>query len=222
MSTRLADEMESRLRALGSRTRFTFPPEAIPESFGCAAVLIPFWREGDELYVVLTERASDLRVQGGMVSFPGGALEEGESWAEAAVREAHEEIGLDPASVEVLGLLDDAWSGAKHHLVPVVAWVDRVPRFAMNPDEVARIMVAPVSEVLRPEARSHETVHLGALPCINTTIELSSGRVFGLTAGLLLEAVEWASGEDPQRGPVRLRELEAWKTERARESVPPG
>ena len=83
-------------------------------------------------------------------------------------------------------------------------------------------MVASVSEVLRPEARSHETVYLGALPCINTTIELSSGRVFGLTAGLLLDAVEWASGEDPQRGPVRLRELEAWKAQRARESIPPG
>jgi 8-oxo-dGTP pyrophosphatase MutT (NUDIX family) len=211
--------MEGRLRALGSRTRFTFPPEAIPESFRRAAVLIPFWREGDELRVVLTQRASDLRVQGGMVSFPGGALEDDESWAEAAVREAHEEVGLDPVSVEVLGLLDDAWSGAKHHLVPVVAWIDGMPRFVANPDEVAQIMVASVSEVLLPELRSHETVYLGALPCINTTIELSSGRVFGLTAGLLLEAVEWASGGDPQRGLVRLRELEAWSAQRSRESV---
>lgn len=222
MGARLADRMESRLRALGSRTRFTFPPEVIPETFGRAAVLIPFWREGDQLRVVLTQRAPNLRTQGGMVSFPGGALEDGESWAEGAIREAHEEVGLDPASVEVLGLLDDAWSGAMHHLVPVVAWIDGVPRFVANPDEVARIMVASISEVLLQEARSHETFYLGALPCTNTTIELSSGRVFGLTAGLLLEAVEWASGEDPQRGPVRLRELEAWKAQRARESVQPG
>ena len=111
MGSRVADRMESRLRALGSRTRFTFPPEVIPESFGRAAVLIPFWRKGAQLRVVLTQRAPNLRTQGGMVSFPGGVLEDGETWAEAAIREAHEEVGLDPASVEVLGLLDDAWSG---------------------------------------------------------------------------------------------------------------
>ena len=214
MNVELAEQMESRLRALASRERFAFPPEVVPESFGRAAVLIPFWREGDELFVVLTQRASKLRTHAGMVSFPGGGLDPGEGWAEAAVREAHEEVGLDPASVEVLGMLDDAWSGARHHLVPIVAWIDSVPRFVANPDEVSKVMVASVSEILRPNARSDETVYLGTLPCINTTIELSVGNVFGLTADLLLEAVEWATGQDSQRGRVRLRELEAFNANR--------
>ena len=210
MSAADVERMESRLRSLGSRTRFVLPPELIPRSFRRAAVLIAFWRDGDELYVVLTQRASKLRTHAGMVAFPGGGLDPGESWAEAAVREAHEEVGLDPASVEVLGLLDDAWSAAKHHIVPVVAWIDRVPQFVANPDEVAKVIVASVTEVLRPELRSDETVYLGTLACIKATIDISSARLYGMTADLLLEAVAWACGEDPQQGPVRLRELEAF------------
>lgn len=210
MSAVNAETMESRLRSLGTRERFVFPQEAIPESFRRSAVLIAFWREGDELYVVLTVRASKLRTQSGMVAFPGGALDPRESPAEAAVREAHEEVGLDPTSVEVLGLLDDAWSGANHHVVPVVAWVDRVPQFVANPDEVARIIVAPVAELLRPELRGTQTVRLGTLACVKATIDVCSHRVYGLTADLLIEAVGWACGEEPEQGPVRLRELEAF------------
>lgn len=211
MSIASADEMEARLRMLPARERFVFPADAVPSTYRRCAVLIPFWREGDELFVVLTERARKLRSHGGMVSFAGGALEPGEDWVQGAVREAHEEIGLDPNCVEILGQLDDAWSSAKHHLVPVVAWLERRPTLTANADEVARILIAGVSEVLRPEARSEETVYLGTVPCINATIEVSAGRVFGLTADLLLEAVEWAIGESPERGRTRLRELEAKK-----------
>ena len=209
MSTTDPDAMERRLRWLPQRERFAFPPSVVPDSYRRSAVLIPFWREGDELFVVLTERARNLRSHAGMVSFPGGVLEDGESWQEAAVREAYEEVGLDPKIVEVLGQLDDAWSGAKHHLVPVVAWLDRKPTFVANPDEVARILIVPIVQVLNPQARSNETVYLGTVACTNTTIEIEAGRVFGLTADLLLEAVEWATGENPERGQVRLRELEA-------------
>lgn len=206
-----AGAMEERLRAIAGRERFEFPADVVPSTYRRSAVLIPFWREEDELFVVLTERARRLRSHGGMVSFPGGALEPGETWVEAAVREAHEEIGLNPNHVEVLGLLDDAWSSAKHHLVPVVAWLEERPSLVANPDEVARIMFAGMSEILHPEARSEETVYLGTVPCINVTIKVSSGRIFGLTADLLLEAVEWAAGGSPERGRTRLRELEAKK-----------
>ena len=76
-------------------------------------------------------------------------------------------------------------------------------------------MIVGVAEVLSPEARSEETVYLGTTPCINETVEVSEGRVFGLTADLLLEAVEWATGGSPGRGRVRLRELEAKNALRA-------
>jgi hypothetical protein len=78
-------------------------------------------------------------------------------------------------------------------------------------------MLAPISEVLRPGACSDETVYLGTSPRINTTIELSSGKVFGLTADLLLEAVEWVTGKESARGLERLGELEDWKAVRMEE-----
>lgn len=215
MSAEAADEMERRLRSLPSRTRFSFPERVVPSFFRRAAVLIAFWREADELYVVLTQRTTKLRSHPGMVSFPGGKLEPGESWEQAAVREAHEEVGLDPGAVEVLGRFDDAWSSAKHHLVPIAAWVDRVPELVANPDEVAKIMIVPVSEILRPGACSDETVYIGSVPRINTTIAVSAGEVFGLTADLLLEAVEWMTGVESARGLERLGELQDWNAARA-------
>ena len=209
------EAMKTRLRSLPSRERFVFPLGVAPSHYRKAAVLIDFWREADDLFVVLTKRARTLRSHAGMVSFPGGVLEDGEDWVDAALREAQEEVGLPPGDVEVLGLLDDAWSSAKHHLSPVVGWLERPPTFIVNEDEVESVMLARVSEVLNPETRSDETVYLGKVACTNTTIEVSSGRVFGLTADLLLEAIEWAAGEMPERGRVRLRELEAFNAVRA-------
>jgi len=203
------DAFEARLRAIRSRPRFEFPADAIPTNFRRAAVLVAFWRGRDELFVVLTERASSMRTHAGMVAFPGGALDEGEDWTRAAIREAHEEVALDPALVEVLGQLDDAWSGARHHLVPVVAWLRERPALRGNPDEVARVMRVPLHEILAPEARADTTVYLGTTPCTNTTIDVREGQIFGLTADLLLEAVEWALGREPTRGETRLRELRA-------------
>ena len=81
MSALDCEEFERRLRSLPERERFVFRSGVVPESFRHAAVLIPFWRERDEVFVVLTERARKLRSHGGMVSFPGGVLEEGESAA---------------------------------------------------------------------------------------------------------------------------------------------
>jgi len=203
------DAFEARLRALASRTRFEFPADAIPSNFRRAAVLVSFWRERDELFVILTERASRMRTHAGMVAFPGGGLDAGEDWTRAAIREAHEEVELDPKLVEVLGHLDDAWSGARHHLVPVVAWLRGRPALRGNSDEVAKVMCVPLREILNPDARTDSTVYLGTTPCTNTTIKVGEGQIFGLTADLLLEAVEWALGQEPRRGETRLRELRA-------------
>ena len=85
---------------------------------------------------------------------PKGHLEPGETLEEAALREAHEEIGLEPGSVEVLGRLDDAWSGAGHHVVPIVGWGSAPPELVASPREVAEILVCAVETLPLPDSLS--------------------------------------------------------------------
>lgn len=207
-----AERFREGLSRLGHRERFRLPAEEIPVHFGRAAVLLPFWPdpEADDVCVVLTRRAPGLAQHAGQTAFPGGRLDAGESWVEAALREAHEEIGLDPDCVEVVGPLDDAWSGAGHHIVPIVGWLRSRPALHANPAEVAAILVARVSELLRPESRGElEVVHRG-IHYRNPTLTFDGGDAHGLSADLLLEAIEWGMGGRPTVGPIRLDHLRTY------------
>ena len=88
-----------------------------------AAVLIPIVDRPDGPTVILTRRADTLTSHSGQVAFPGGRLDPGETAVEAALREAWEEIGLDPAFVEPLGLLDAYETVTAFCVTPVVGWV---------------------------------------------------------------------------------------------------
>ena len=199
-----------RLLQLESHTPFEFPRDAIPEDFRQSAVLIPFWIEDDDIRTLLTRRSSKLRSHSGQVAFAGGMLNKGEGFEAAAVREAHEEVGLEPEKVRVLGRLDDAWSGARSHLIPFVAWLEEVPTFRANPDEVAEIMTPRVSDLLRKEAHRSEEVLVEGVVYVNATVEWPGGSAYGLTADLLLEAIEWGAGRPSDRGKVRLSELRSY------------
>src|SRR6476659_8047142 len=102
-----------------------------------SAVLAPFYDLGGELYTVLTRRSWDLRSHTGEVSFPGGGQDEGETLVAAALREADEEIGLDPSTVEVLGELDHLMTvSSRSFIVPFVGLLPDVPVLEPNPGEV--------------------------------------------------------------------------------------
>jgi 8-oxo-dGTP pyrophosphatase MutT (NUDIX family) len=170
-------------------------------------VLLPFWEEGGDIRVALIRRAESLRVHPGEVAFAGGIVDPGESFVEAAVREAVEEIDLDPTCIDFLGRLDDAWSGLGHHIAPVVAWLSVPPKFTPNPAEVAEVLIAPVSEILRPEARSVEELTVAGLSYTNVTLRWNGGSVDRLYAELLLEAIDWGLGGRPSSGPARLESM---------------
>jgi 8-oxo-dGTP pyrophosphatase MutT (NUDIX family) len=196
------------------RERFAFPRTAIPDHFREAAVLLPFWEERGEVLVVLIRRSTRASRHAGQVAFPGGLLEEGESWVSAALREANEEVGIDPDSVEVLGFLDDAWTGAGSHIVPIVAWLRSVPSLTPSPAEVAEILVPRVSDLLLPGARGEEAVTVRGLRFVDPTLSWPGGRAYGPSADILLEALDWAEGRSPSRGPHRLRDLLAYTSSR--------
>ncbi len=133
-------------------TRFTPPPggDARP---GAVLMLFSEGPQGGEL--LLTERAHDMRSHPGQVSFPGGSVDPGETAVEAALREAEEEIGLDPAGVEVFGRLPELWLPPSNFAVtPVLGWWhDPAEVRIASPAEVHAIHHVPIDELLDPEHR---------------------------------------------------------------------
>ncbi|MFT2719814.1 NUDIX hydrolase [Deinococcus sp. A31D244] len=110
-----------------------------------AAVLVALTREVDPR-VLLTVRSADLPTHQGQISFPGGSLEAGETPTQAAVREAWEEVGLDPAQVTVLGELDDVFTPVGFHVTPVLARVPAEPTLTLS-GEVAQLLLPSLADL---------------------------------------------------------------------------
>lgn len=128
-------------------------PAAAPDARPAAALVLVYPGAGGDAHVVLTQRVEyGADHHSGEVSLPGGKADPGDADAEAtALREATEEVGLDPdeAGVEVIGRLDALWIPPSGFLVtPVVAVAARRPAFVADPREVAAILEAPVAAFL--------------------------------------------------------------------------
>ena len=118
-----------------------------------AAVLLPIVERPEGLSVLLTLRASDLRAHSGQVAFPGGKIDSGETPLKAALREAHEEIGLEQRFIEPLGWLDPYFTGTGFRIAPLVALVQ--PSFALklNKLEVDEVFETPFAFLM--DAANH-------------------------------------------------------------------
>ena len=114
-----------------------------------------FGEDGGRGDLLLTERAHDMRSHPGQVSFPGGTIDPGETAVEAALREAQEEIGVDPAGVEVFGALPELWLPPSNFAVtPVLGWWrDPHPVEVASPDEVHEIHHVVLEELFAPDRR---------------------------------------------------------------------
>ena len=97
--------------------------------------------------VILTRRAKTLRRHAGQYALPGGRAEPGETPAETALRECHEEIGLDPKAHQIIGLLDDFVTESGFCITPVVACMDEALNPAPDPGEVERVFHIPLTEL---------------------------------------------------------------------------
>ena len=108
-----------------------------------AAVLIALIDRPEGVSVLLTRRADTLTKHSGQIAFAGGRLDSGETAVEAALREANEEVALDPAVVEVLGLGDAYETGTGFLITPVVGWLAQPPQVRPSEAEVADIFETP-------------------------------------------------------------------------------
>ncbi|SOC49933.1 ADP-ribose pyrophosphatase YjhB, NUDIX family [Blastococcus aggregatus] len=97
--------------------------------------------------LVITRRAAGLRAHAGQWALPGGRLDAGEGPVEGALRELHEEIGLDLAGSAVLGLLDDYVTRSGYVMTPVVCWAGPVDGFAGSEPEVAAVFEVPLADL---------------------------------------------------------------------------
>jgi len=110
-----------------------------------AAVLVPFYEDGGELYLLLTKRTETLSRHKGEIAFPGGGMKEGDpDLLATALREAEEEIGLKPDHVEIIGELDDVVTVASGFVVtPIVGFIPYPYPFRVNPIEIAELIHLP-------------------------------------------------------------------------------
>ncbi|RMF18974.1 MAG: CoA pyrophosphatase [Candidatus Dadabacteria bacterium] len=117
-----------------------------------AAVLVPFVIRDGVPYLLFLLRPETMREHAGQVAFPGGRVDPGETKVEAALREAQEELGIEPATVDVVGQVRGIPTVTSYWVTPVVGWLEQPPVLHPNPGEVAEVFEVALSELLRPEA----------------------------------------------------------------------
>lgn len=199
------DELESFLRARlgqplpGPRAQWRFAPRPArkgwdpgqtPDEARKAAALLLVYPGDEGPTIPFTVRRHDLPEHAGQVSFPGGRIDPGERPEEAAIREAHEEIGVDPASIRLVGPLSSLWVVVSNHLVqPFVAIAPERPRFRLAEREVAELVEAPLAQV-RDEARVEwQKIVRDGMLIDYPSFDLGGHRVWGATAMMLGEFV---------------------------------
>jgi 8-oxo-dGTP pyrophosphatase MutT (NUDIX family) len=163
-------------------------PDQQPPGARQAAALLLIYPGHDGARVALTLRRDDLPQHAGQISLPGGALDPGEAPVDAALREAHEEIGVDPATIRVVGPLSTLWVIVSNFLVqPFVAVADARPEFRIAEREVAALVEARLDHV-RDASRLHwhEVTRYGIVQQY-PYFDLEGHRVWGATAMMLGE-----------------------------------
>ncbi len=193
-----------RLNAQALRARFAAPPIWTPEVVrepkfldrppADAAVLVPLVLHDDGMSVLLTQRTAHLPTHAGQIAFPGGKVDpEDSSVHAAALREAHEEVGLHPRHVEVIGQLPVYTTGSGFHITPVVALVQPPFSIAPNPGEVDAVFEVPLAFLMDPaNHRRHIFEWQGgqrqwfSMPWMDPLVSGPVERfIWGATAGML-------------------------------------
>ena len=181
------------------KPRRVWPDGAAPPDIRHAAgLLLLFPGEADRPHVVLTVRAGTLGRHSGQVSLPGGVVEPGETYAHAALREAHEEIALDATRVRIAGALtpiDIPVSGFRLH--PVVGLSDTRPALRPADGEVAKILEIPLDELAAPSCVVETTREREGKRIEAPAFCIAGEEIWGATAMVLAEfltLVGWTRG----------------------------
>lgn len=166
-------------------------PSSRPGEPRQGAVLMLFYQKNGQTHLVLTRRRDDLHSHAGQVSLPGGRREPQETLKETALRETHEEVGVPPADVAVLGRLTPLYIFPSDFEVhPFVGWHEGAPAFRPQPAEVAEIIETPLATFFDDQTRRKElwewrddTLHV-------PFFQIGEYKVWGATAMMLSDFIE--------------------------------
>ncbi|MCR4265737.1 CoA pyrophosphatase [Nitratireductor sp. ZSWI3] len=151
-----------------------------------AAVLIPVVDHARGASVILTQRNANLRSHSGQVAFPGGRIDpEDETPEAAALREANEEIGLDPGAVDVIGRMPDYSTGSGYRIAPVLGIVRPHVSLTINPDEVDAAFEVPLAFLMDPTNHRRESRVWNDRERFYYTMPFGERFIWGVTAGII-------------------------------------
>ena len=182
--------LEAQLRFMPTPPRTGWKPGEFPSDARIAAGLLLLYPGERGASIALTVRASGLRRHAGQVSLPGGATDPGETLAQAALREAHEEIGVDPAHVRVLGELTPVHvlvSGFTLH--PIVGITHERPSFTPAAHEVEEVIEVSVDDLQDASRIRQGTRTREGLAIEYPYFDLMGHQVWGATAMILGEFI---------------------------------
>lgn len=164
-----------------------------------AAVLIPIVDRPEGAAVLFTYRAAHLKAHAGQISFPGGKVDPADpSPQDTALRELHEEVGISPAQVRVLGQAPDYPTGSGYRIQPFIGIVSSDLQIKLDPGEVARVFEVPLAHLMDPSSAQRTTKdNLVRGYTVNIySIAWQDHMIWGITAGIVASLQNTLLGKD--------------------------
>ncbi len=165
------------------------------KGFRRAAVLVPILKTPTGLEILFTVRSKQLSSHAGQIAFPGGRLDEHETYTEAALRETSEEIGLNLTRAKTIGYLSEHPSPGKYIVRPVVAVIDWPQKLNINSDEVSEVFTAPIEDLLKIETYTEERIFMEYRRYLHF-FQFQDRLIWGLTGNVLKELLEIIQNKD--------------------------
>ncbi len=152
-----------------------------------AAALLLLYERDDGVHLLFQERSHLVEHHKGEISFPGGARDEGDANAAfTALRETHEEVGVDPGDVDLLGELDEIWTRSNFRLRPFVGWLREWPyTFVFAPEEVASLLEVPLDHLIDPATLTDDVREVDGRRVVLPSYRWGDHLIWGATARVL-------------------------------------
>lgn len=171
-----------------------------------AGVLVLLYPQHGQLHFPLTKRPDSVEFHKGQISLPGGSQENGESFAQTALREAKEEIGADSSAIEVIGGLSRMYVPPSNFCIyPFVGYAPRRPDFRLETHEVAELIEAPLDTLLDPATARVEEWEIRGQVWPIPFYQFGPHKVWGATAMILAELAAILTLGTPRKGVLGTR-----------------